>query len=248
MLRPLILTTALALALAAVLLAVELPARGPSYPGAPEQETETQLRAARDPPARPVEPAPVPPPAGKAPAPRLEPIRWRRSRSVGLPWHGRLVGGVRLPAAGARFFTWDPVLRRSPNRAWRRVGSDRLVRSLMRVLAEFSAAHARAPRIGIGDLSRPRGGDFGVRYGRPGHTSHQNGLDADLYYPRLDRRERPPRTVAQIDRALAQDLVDRFVRAGARFVFVGPNTGLTGPPGVVQPLTHHDNHLHVRLR
>ena len=84
--------------------------------------------------------------------------------------------------------------------------------------------------------------------GRPGHVSHQNGLDVDVYYPRLDRWELPPRRVAQIDRRLAQDLVDRFVSAGARYVFVGPNTGLTGPRRVVQQLAHHDNHLHVRLR
>jgi len=182
------------------------------------------------------------------PVARFETIRWRQSRALGLPWQGRLVDGVTVPAAGAPFFTWDPVLRGSPNRPWRRVGSDRLVRTLMRVLTEFAAAHPDAPRIGIGDLSRPGGGDFGVRYGRPGHVSHQNGLDADLYYPRLDRRERPPKTVTQIDRPLAQDLVYRFVRAGAKYVFVGPSTGLTGPPAVVQPLTHHDNHLHVRLR
>jgi len=30
-------------------------------------------------------------------------------------------------------------------------------------------------------------------------------------------------------------------------VFVGPNTRLTGPPGIVQVLWNHDNHLHVRL-
>jgi murein endopeptidase len=211
-------------------------------PSAPA--TELPPPEVRDPPARPV----TPPRREVAPVPQFEPIRWRRSRSVGLPWRGRLVDGVRLPAAGARFFTWDPVLRRAPNRPWRRVGNDRLVRTLMRVLADFSAAHPRAPRIGIGDLSRPAGGDFGVRYGLPGHVSHQNGLDADLYYPRLDRRERPPRTVAQIDRPLAQDLVDRFVRAGATYVFVGPSAGLVGPPKIVQRLAHHDNHLHVRLR
>jgi murein endopeptidase len=118
---------------------------------------------------------------------------------------------------------------------------------LLRVLDEFAAAHPAAPRIGVGDLSRPRGGDFGPRYGLPGHASHQNGLDLDLYYPRRDGRERPPRRPAQIDRALAQDLVDRLVRAGATRVFVGPRTGLTGPPQVVQTLAHHDNHLHVRL-
>jgi murein peptide amidase A len=30
-------------------------------------------------------------------------------------------------------------------------------------------------------------------------------------------------------------------------IFVGPNTGLTGPPRIVQALAHHDNHLHVRI-
>ena len=42
--------------------------------------------------------------------------------------------------------------------------------------------------------------------------------------------------------------MDRFVAAGALTVFVGPNTGLTGPPGVVVALANHDNHLHVRIR
>lgn len=174
-------------------------------------------------------------------------VEWRQSVSHGSWWDGRLAGGVTLPAEGRTFFTWDPVLRQSPNREWRRHGSDRLVRLVLRVLDEFAAAHPDAPRIGIGDLSRPRGGDFGIRYGRPGHVSHQNGLDADLYYPRRDGKERPPARPAQIDRPLAQDLVDRFVRAGAVRVFVGPQTRLTGPRGVVQVLPHHDNHLHVRL-
>jgi len=34
------------------------------------------------------------------------------SRPLGLPWAGALVDGVRLPAQGKHFFTWDPVLRR----------------------------------------------------------------------------------------------------------------------------------------
>ena len=80
-----------------------------------------------------------------------------------------------------------------------------------------------------------------------GHASHQNGLDADVYLPRRDRRQRPPRGAGDVDRRLAQALVDRFVAAGALLVFVGPSLGLTGPPGVVQPLAGHDDHLHVRL-
>jgi len=175
-------------------------------------------------------------------------IEWKRSIAVGSPSAGRLVRGVRLPASGTHFFTWDPVKRRSPNRAWRRWGTDRLVRLVLRIAREYRAAHPRAPRMAVGDLSRPRGGDFGIRFGYIGHASHQNGLDVDVYYPRADRRERAPRVAAEIDRRLSQVLVDRFLEAGATTIFVGPNTGLTGPPGVVVPLVNHDNHLHVRIR
>jgi len=185
----------------------------------------------------------TPPPAPR----RSQAIEWRRSLSLGRPYAGRLLGGVRLPARGANFVTWDPVRKRVPNRSWRRYGSDRLVRSLLHVLARYAAAHPQAPRVAIGDLSRPHGGPFGRRYGGLGHVSHQNGLDVDVYYPRLDGREVAPRSPRQIDRRLAQDLVDRFVRTGARFVFVGPRTHLTGPPAVVQALGHHDDHMHVRL-
>lgn len=177
-----------------------------------------------------------------------EPIRWRRSVAVGRTNSGRLVHGVQLPSEGEDFFTWDPILNVKPNRPWRRYGTDRLVRSLLSVLAEFRAANPDAPRVGVGDLSRPAGGDFGPRYGPPGHASHQNGLDVDVYYPRLDRRERGPAKVAQVDRALAQDLVDRFVRAGAKFVFVGLHVGLRGPRRIVQAIPNHDNHLHFRIR
>ena len=178
---------------------------------------------------------------GGDPAP--EPIVWRESRALGLPYAGRLKRGVRLPSEDAAFFTWDPIRHTTPNRWWRRYGTDRLVRTLLDVLGEFQDADPDAPRVGIGDLSRPGGGDFA-----PLHASHQNGLDVDVYYPRLDRRERAPMRPAQIDRPLAQDLVDRFVDVGAQFVFVGRRTGLRGPRRVVQAIPYHDNHLHVRLR
>ena len=40
----------------------------------------------------------------------------------------------------------------------------------------------------------------------------------------------------------------RFVVQDAQYVFVGPSLGLRGPRRIVQVLTHHDDHLHVRLR
>ncbi len=170
------------------------------------------------------------------------------SRSVGLPWDGRLVAGVQLEAEGKHFFSWDPVLDRSPNRDWRRHGNERLVRTLRQVLDAYASANPDAPRVGIGDLSLADGGEFGRRFGPPGHASHQNGLDADVYYPRKDGREREPERPGQIDRRLAQELVGRFVAAGATKVFIGPRTGLTGPPAIVEVLpANHDNHMHVRL-
>jgi murein endopeptidase len=175
------------------------------------------------------------------------PIAWRPSRALGEPYNGRLVNGTQLPAAGPNWVTWDPIQKRRPNRGWRRWGTDRLLRVLLRVAREFRAVHRAAPPLLIGDLSRRRGGDFGPRFGPPGHASHQNGLDVDIYYPRLDRRLRAPTSVSEVDLRLAQDLVRRFVAARAEYVFVGPHTDLRGPKQVVQPLDLHDDHMHVRL-
>jgi murein endopeptidase len=187
-------------------------------------------------------------PSLPVPLPEPVPVAPQPSRAIGLPYRGRLVHGVPLPSEGADFFTWDPILKQTPNRDWRRWATDRLLAVLARVLSEYRLAHAGAGRVGIGDLSRPQGGNFGPRFGAPGHASHQNGLDADVYYPRRDGLERRPRSPAMVDHALSQDLVNRFVEAGAQFVFVGPHVRLRGPRRVVQPLRLHDDHMHVRLR
>jgi Penicillin-insensitive murein endopeptidase len=204
-----------------------------------------------DPPAPPAQSVPPPPPAGDQPAngpPPPPAIAWRHSHAEGLPFAGRLVKGVQLPEQGPDWFTWDPALKRSPNRPWRRWGTDRLVRTLVRVLQAYHAAHPTAPRVGIGDLSRRHGGSFDERFGGLGHASHQNGLDVDVYYPRQDGLERRPYRPDQVDRVLAQDLVDRFTAAGAQYTFVGPRVGLHGRRGVVEELVHHDDHVHVRIK
>jgi murein endopeptidase len=176
------------------------------------------------------------------------PIAWRHSRAVGTPSAGRLVRGVQLPVEGRDFWTYDWGTRLSPNRPWRRWGTDRLVRTLLDVIAGYRAAHPEAPRVGIADLSRKHGGPFGRNFGGLGHASHQNGLDVDVLYPRRDRRERLPWHPGLVDQELSQDLVDRFVDAGAVVVFTGPRLDLHGPSGVVVKLAHHDNHIHVRVR
>lgn len=176
-------------------------------------------------------------------------ISWRASRAIGEPWAGRLQRGVQFPAEGPEWFTWDPILLRSPDRSWRRWGTDGLIRTLLKVLREYRSAHPTAARVGVGDISRRLGGPFGARYGGLGHGSHQNGLDVDVYYPRRDGAELKPFRPREVDEPLAQDLVDRFVAAGATKVFVGPHLHLhlRGPRRIVIRLVHHDDHLHVRI-
>src|SRR5829696_4034993 len=191
-------------------------------------------------------PAPSAPPTAAPTAPPA-PRPGGPSRALGSPAAGRLVNGRPLPPAGPGFQTYDPILRRFPNRRWRRFGTERLLATVEHVLGAYAREHPGAPPVLVGDLSRPRGGDFGPRFGGIGHASHQNGLDADVYYPRSDGQEVAPRRVPEIDRRLAQALVDGFVRAGAVKIFVGPHTGLRGPSRIVTPLVNHDDHLHVRL-
>jgi hypothetical protein len=169
------------------------------------------------------------------------------SVAVELPFRGRLINGLQLPARGLYWVTWDGVLGRYPNRPDRRWGTDKLIGYLMTVLRDYHLAHPTAPRILVGDLSRPYGGPFFSDFGGLGHHSHQNGLDVDVFYPRADHALRPPAGPQDVDYFLAQDLVNRFVAYGAQFAFVGPHLGLRGPPAIVQPLAHHDDHVHVRI-
>jgi murein endopeptidase len=189
-----------------------------------------------------IEPSPV------VTAPAVDaPIAWRHSRAIGKPYAGRLVDGVQLPAEGRDFWTYDWGLRVSPNRPWRRWGTDRLVLTLLDVLAGYRADNPEAPRVGIADLSRPHGGPFGKNFGGLGHSSHQNGLDVDVLYPRWDGLERRAWAPSMVDERLSQELVDRFVGAGAVNVFTGPRLHLRGPRKIVVKLTHHDDHMHIRV-
>ena len=200
--------------------------------------------------ATPARTAQVSPPGG-TPAPPADPpperIRWRRSRAVGKPFRGRLVRGVRLPREGPDFATWDPALDLSPNRASRRWGTDRLLRVLLRVLRaygeEFPTRPARSWATSAGSAaatSEPVSAAWATARTRTGltWTSTTRG-STDVRWPRS--------RVGQVDLPLAQELVDLFVCAGAEYVFVGPSTPLTGPRGVVRPLVHHDDHMHVRI-
>jgi hypothetical protein len=191
--------------------------------------------------------APLPRPAERpndrvaAPRRQLLTIDWRRATSHGLPYSGSLSAGTQLPVVGPDWVTWNPVEDSVPNEPRRLYGHERTIRTVISAISTYRAANPDAPRVVVGDISFQSGGPMEL------HRSHQNGLDVDLYYPRLDGSLRPPRTSRQIDRKLAQDLLDRFVAAGAQIVFVGYSTGLRGRREVVEPYPNHEDHMHVRF-
>ena len=172
-------------------------------------------------------------------APRIE---WHHAISVGLPYGGSLIDGTPLPVEGPNWVTWNPVTDSVPNAPNRLYGNEHTIRAIVSVTDAYRAANPAAPPVVIGDISREGGGPMTDE-----HVSHQNGLDVDVYYPRLDGTLRAPVAPEQIDYRLAQDLLDRFVAAGAQMVFVGYASGLHGPAGVVMPYASHENHMHVRF-
>ena len=174
-------------------------------------------------------------------ASELEMVAWHRAASIGLPYSGRLVDGTQLPVEGPDWVTWNPVTDSVPNLPHRLYGNEHTIRTILSVIGAYRTAHPDAPRVVVGDISFRDGGRMDE------HVSHQNGLDVDLYYPRLDRHLSAPIATSQIDRDLAQDLLDRFVAAGVQTVFVGYSTGLRGPSGVVVPYPNHENHMHLRF-
>jgi penicillin-insensitive murein endopeptidase len=95
--------------------------------------------------------------------------------SIGGYAKGCLAGGVALPINGP---DWQ-VMRLTRNRNW---GSQRLIDYVERLASDAHALDGW-PGLLIGDMSQPRGGPM-LR----GHTSHQVGLDADIWLtPMPDR-------------------------------------------------------------
>jgi hypothetical protein len=167
-------------------------------------------------------------------------IDWRPSRAEGSPNGGRLVDGVRLPASGTGFYTYDPRTQQPPGGLGTRWGTAGTIQEILEVGRWWASAHPDEPPLGIGDISREDGGPI------DGHASHQNGLDFDVRLPRRDDviGAADP---SNYDRDLTQAVINRLVDQGASLVLVGPGLDVYGPPGVVVDWPNHDDHLHVRF-
>ena len=103
------------------------------------------------------------------------------SISHGTSTLGRLRHPKMLPLRGRGYEVPDEWRSRRRN-----YGTDELVDAVQRAAATVQAGDGRV-RLGVGDMSRLRGGDV------IGHSSHESGRDVDLIFYNVDRKGRPMR-------------------------------------------------------
>jgi penicillin-insensitive murein endopeptidase len=183
------------------------------------------------------------------------------ARVIGFYAKGCLAGATALPINGQ---TWQ-VMRLSRNRNW---GHPSLVKFLER-LAE-KGTKVGWPGLLVGDMSQARGGPM-----LTGHSSHQVGLDADIWLTpmpdrELTRREREEMSATmmvapdrkdvdpdvwtpahtEIIKAAAKDpIVERiFVNAAIKKAICREAGTDRGWLYKVRPYYGHDYHFHVRVR
>ena len=185
------------------------------------------------------------------------------ARSIGGYAKGCLAGGMSLPINGP---DWQ-VMRLSRNRNW---GNPRLLDYLERLASDARALDGW-PGLLIGDMSQARGGPM-----LTGHTSHQIGLDADIWLTSMPDRTLTPQEredmtaqsmlkdpfsvdpsiftlghVKLIKRAASYPQVARiFVHPAIKKALcqMAPQAGKNAAwLGKVRPWWNHHYHFHVRL-
>ena len=227
-------------------------------------KTGTKAAAATAKTAKPVKKKPVPkgPPAKELFAAVAGPAPLA-ARAIGGYSKGCLSGGVPLSLNGPN---WQ-VMRLSRNRNW---GHPRLVDYLERLSSDARALDGW-PGLLVGDMSQPRGGPM-----LNGHTSHQIGLDGDIWLTPmpdriLNRQEREDMSalsmlkdpfsvdpnvftithVKLIKRAASYPQLERiFVHPAIKKALCeqAPNVGKDRAwLGKVRPWWNHHYHFHVRL-
>lgn len=186
------------------------------------------------------------------------------ARSIGFYSRGCLAGAKALPIDGP---AWQ-VMRLSRNRFW---GHPNLIAMLERFAREARTEDGW-PGLLVGDISQARGGPM-----LTGHSSHQIGLDADIWFTpmpdrRLSEREREDMSAVSmissptsVDRNVFTDEHVHIVKRAASYpqverILVHPaikkamceSTAMQPPAerawlGKVRPYFGHHYHFHVRI-
>jgi penicillin-insensitive murein endopeptidase len=183
-------------------------------------------------------------------------------RAIGAYNGGCLAGAEQMPINGD---TWQ-VMRLSRNRYW---GHPNTIAMLKR-LADKAHKDAGWPGILVGDIGQPRGGPA-----LSGHTSHQIGLDADIWLTpmpdhQLSREEREEMSAVMMVREDRLDIdpkvftaghvlllrdaaqepgVQRiFVNAAIKKALCRDAKGDRSWLAKIRPWYGHDYHFHIRMR
>jgi penicillin-insensitive murein endopeptidase len=181
------------------------------------------------------------------------------TQSIGFYSAGCLQGAQALPLDGPGY----EAIRISRNRYW----GHPVTLQFIQALAEKIRAAGQA-YLYIGDVGQPRGGPA-----LTGHASHQNGLDADIWYERQPgprsppaQREHPQLRSLVIDDQMLNDqvfnqqhvtlirtaaempgldrlFVNRWIKARLCATVTGDRSWLHK----VVPWYGHDDHFHIRL-
>jgi penicillin-insensitive murein DD-endopeptidase len=185
-------------------------------------------------------------------------------QALGFYSRGSLIHANRMEDVGPGFLK----LYLPRNRAF---ASSDLVKILKDAAAQLSSEYPSGERLQIGDISAENGGWIS------GHGSHQNGLDADLAYLRVNRHEQSPEATSGFQENFVQrgqvtanfDVARNFrimqLLVNSRRInriFVGATiknrlcsyaqTSGQYEANIetlrrLRPLDHHDDHFHVRI-
>ena len=174
---------------------------------------------------------------------------------------GCLKGAVKLPMDGPGFQVMHPS-------RLRYFGTPDLVKFIEHLGSQLHEQHVGD--VMVGDLSQPRGGPA-----PGGHSSHQTGLDVDLWFwqpkaaehgplPKADRESIKSRSVLDGKSGVRPELVSRVSTLlqltaedpHVERIFVSPlikrqlcanTSGERDWLGKIRPWYGHDDHFHVRL-
>lgn len=196
----------------------------------------------------------------------LSSLTFAASEPVGYYSAGTLKNAVELPVAGPGYMK----LFKERNRAW---GTQEMIDMIIGAGDHMNTMYPETDRMQIGDISKEEGGLLSDL-----HNSHQNGLDVDLTYYRVNKVEQLPtqingfvenmvvrkRLSKNFDTARNWEFMKTLHKiARVQRIFMDPvikkefcrfarlNNELISQVEVLRsfrPYPNHDDHMHVRLR
>jgi murein endopeptidase len=178
------------------------------------------------------------------------------SMTFGTATRGALLNAVRMPDDER----WTLI---NPLRAW---GTAETVKYLVTAIAAVTDEFPGSPRLFIGDISRPSGGNL------PPHLSHQSGRDVDVgYFYKTSPAWYMRATARNLDRPRTWALIRTLIaRTDVRYIFIDRRVqrllrqyaeqigedsawlesvfhGSGNEPPIILHEPGHDTHFHVRF-